>query len=457
VTEQAHASRDSAVEVNFDGLIGNTHNYAGLSAGNLASARNARQLSRPREAARQGLAKMQLLRQLGLVQGFLPPHERPHLPTLHRLGFRGTPLQMVEGAARRAPELLAMCSSASAMWAANAATVSPGADSGDGRVHFTPANLVSMPHRAIEAAFTGRVLRQVFADPAHFVHHAPVPGGAALGDEGAANHGRLCAHHGAPGVALFVYGRRGLVPRGDDAARRFPARQALEASAAVARSHGLDPARSVFARQSPAAIDAGAFHNDVVAVANRNVLFTHERAFADREAVYGALRAAAGDGGCRVLEVAEREVSLADAVASYLFNSQLLDLPGGAGMMLLLPEESRDNAAVHGCLERLLDADNPIAELRFIDVRQSMQNGGGPACLRLRVALREAELAAVDPAFLLDDARHEALCAWVDRHYREQLAPADLADPALLDETHRALDELTQLLGTGPLYDFQRP
>ncbi len=44
-------------EINFDGIVGPSHNYAGLSLGNLASARNAGAVSRPRDAALQGLAK----------------------------------------------------------------------------------------------------------------------------------------------------------------------------------------------------------------------------------------------------------------------------------------------------------------------------------------------------------------------------------------------------------------
>jgi succinylarginine dihydrolase len=440
-----------AVEANFDGIVGNTHNYAGLSPGNLASAKHAQKPSHPRAAARQGLAKMKRLHDLGLVQGFLPPHERPHLPTLHAFGFTGKPADVLARAAKEAPALLAIACSASPMWAANAATVSPSADTADGRVHFTPANLASMAHRAIEPAFTGRALRAIFADAAHFAHHPPVPAGSRFGDEGAANYGRLCSDHGEAGAALFVYGRAG----GDEPGpTRHPARQALEASAAVARAHGLDPARVVFARQNPVAIDAGAFHNDVVSVANRHVLFSHEQALAEPAAVAEALRAVVP--AFEVVTVPAAQVSLEDAVGSYLFNSQLVDIPGREGMTLVLPEESRENPRVLAALEAVRDGDNPIAHLEFVDVRQSMDNGGGPACLRLRVVLTAAERAAVNPAFILDTARYDALCAWVDRHYRETLTPADLADPALLDETYAALDDLTALLGTGPLYDFQR-
>jgi succinylarginine dihydrolase len=442
---------DTLIEANFDGLIGPTHNYAGLSPGNLASHSNARQRSAPRQAALQGLDKMAFVAGLGLPQGFLPPHERPHLPTLRRLGFTGSDAQVIERAARDAPQALALCCSASPMWAANAATVSAGPDTADGRLHFTPANLVSMPHRAIEAPFTGRVLRTLFADENLFAHHDPVPGGATYGDEGAANHGRLSVAPADPGVTLLVYGREAL----EQGRGRFPARQALEASQAIARAHGLDPQRVVFARQSSQAIDAGAFHNDVVAVANGPVLFAHRAAFADPHALRAALTERLGE-ALQFVEVSEAQVPLALAVRSYLFNSQLLSLPDGRGMALVLPEESREEARVYDYLQSLRDVGGPIRELHFVDVRQSMRNGGGPACLRLRVPLTGAQRAAVHPSFLMDAERLSTLRDWVQRHYREQLSPGDLGDPALLDETRRALDELTQLLGVGSLYDFQR-
>src|SRR5436305_2780277 len=189
------------------------------------------------------------------------------------------------------------------MWAANAATVSPAPDTADGRCHLTVANLATMPHRSHEWPGTLAQLRLAFADPA-FAVHAPVP--PPFGDEGAANHMRLCAGHGAPGVEVFVYGVSG---------GPFPARQHEEASRAVARLHGLNPARTLFVRQSEAAIAAGAFHNDVVAVANEHVLFAHEQAFADKETFYTDLRRLLPE--VEIVEVPAAVVSLADAVKSY--------------------------------------------------------------------------------------------------------------------------------------------
>ena len=440
------------LEVNFDGLPGPTHNYSGLATGNLASERNKSLVANPRQAALQGLAKMKALADRGFAQAVLPPHERPDVAALRALGFAGSDKEVLATAAHQAPQLLAACSSAAAMWVANAATVSPSPDTADGRVHFTAANLVSHFHRSLEMATTTRVLRAIFADEERFAVHDPLPPAQQLGDEGAANHTRFAAAGEAAGVELFVYGRAAFDAEAP-APRRFPARQAREASAAVARRHALAPGRTLFAQQHPDAIDAGVFHNDVIAVGSGAVLFCHERAYVDQDAVLAALADRIGAAFTPIV-VSEREVSLERAVSTYLFNSQLLARSGG-GMLLVAPAECRSDAAVGALLERLVSGTGPIREVLTFDLKQSMQNGGGPACLRLRVALTPAERSAIQARIWLDDALHAKLIAWVERHYRDRLAPADLSDPALLDEGRRALDELSRLLRLGNVYPFQ--
>ncbi len=441
----------TAREVNFDGLVGPTHNYAGLALGNLASLANRGQVSSPRAAVLQGLAKMRRLTELGLPQALLPPQERPDVATLRRLGFGGNDHAVIESAARRAPALLAACSSAASMWVANAATVSPSADTADSRVHFTPANLASSFHRRLEPQTTAQLLRVLFPDQNHFVHHEPLPGGIHFGDEGAANHTRLGHDPGVSGVELFVYGRSAAT---DALPGHFPTRQTRAASEAITRLHGLAEERVVFAQQHPAAIDAGVFHNDVIAVGNDELLFCHQRSWLDQAQVLDQLQRRAS-GWLQVIQVTEDDVSLDEAVQTYLFNSQLVTLPYG-GMALIVPAECAARPRVKAYLDGLLAADNPVREVCYLNLRESMRNGGGPACLRLRVVLTETELAAINPAVFLDNARYEQLVAWVDRHYRDRLAPADLADPKLLTECRTALDELTQLLKLGPVYPFQR-
>jgi succinylarginine dihydrolase len=438
-------------EIQFDGLVGPTHNYAGLSRGNPASTLHEGGQSNPRAAARQGLAKMRFVRDLGVVQAVLPPHERPSLASLRRLGFRGRDEELIASAAGvDGGRLLRACSSASAMWTANAATVAPSRDTGDGRLHLTPANLTEMFHRGLEAPTTTGVLRAIFASEDRFVVHDPLPGGAQFADEGAANHLRLETGRGAAHV--FAWGRhawgRGPGPR------VHPARQTYEASQAVARLHQLRPETCHFPRQHPDGIDAGAFHTDVLAVGNASFLLVHELAFADAPALLSELGRVLGEE--LVVEcIADAELPVARAVAAYPFNSQVLTLPDGS-MTIVAPEDARDDPAARAVLERVTSGRGPVRSLHFVDVRQSMQNGGGPACLRLRVPATDPELRALSGRVLLDDALGDALSAWVDRHYRDRLVPADLADPALAVEGMRALDELTQLLKLGSIYDFQR-
>jgi succinylarginine dihydrolase len=442
----------SAVEANADGLIGPTHSYAGLSPGNLASSLNKGEASNPRAAVLQGLDKMKTLADLGLPQYVLPPHERPNIPFLRSLGFTGADARVLEQAWKDAPSFAAAACSASPMWAANAATVTPSADAADGRVHFTPANLVTNLHRSLEHEQTKRSLDALFPDPDRFAVHDALPSVAHLADEGAANHVRLCADHGEPGVNLLVWGREAFEPWADT----FPARQTREASDAVALRHGASGV--VLARQSRAAIAGGTFHNDVVCVGALETLFFHELAFEDTVGTKAAIRAAAGDRFEPVfLEVSSADLPLADAISSYLFNSMLVQIPGEDRLTLICPTETRDNARSHAVAERLAASNGPIGRVEYVDVRQSMRNGGGPACLRLRVVLTEAEQAATNPAMRLTDDLHARLSAWGARHYRDRLTPADLAGPDLLEESRVALDELTGLLGLGSgFYPFQR-
>jgi succinylarginine dihydrolase len=264
-------------------------------------------------------------------------------------------------------------------------------------------------------------LRLAFADERHFAVHAPVP--SPYGDEGAANFMRLCPSHGEAGLEIFVYGKSG---------GPFPARQHLEASKAVARAHRLDPERTLFIQQSEIAIAAGAFHNDVVAVANERILFTHEQAFEEPEAAYTAIRDKMPE--IEIVIVPADRISLADAVQSYLFNAQLVTLPSGE-MALILPTEAQSNPRVWGWLEEHIAGNGPIRRLIPVDVRQSMANGGGPACLRLRVV---ADPATVDPRFIANEAKLDRIADVVASHWPEAIAPSDLGRPEMVEQVQAA-------------------
>ncbi len=436
-------------EWNFDGLVGPTHTFAGLATGNLASAEHAGSGANPRAAALQGLAKMRRLVDLGVPQGVLPPHPRPDVGFLRAVGFDGDDATVVARAAAEAPDLFLATTSASPMWVANAATVAPSSDTADGRLHLTPANLTSQLHRSLEAPTTTRILRAVFGGPGGAVVHDPLPAQDVLGDEGAANHTRF-GPPGAPGTHLFVFGRAATEGPGSED-RRFRARQTEAASRAVVRRSGLAADAVVYARQQPAAIDAGVFHNDVIAVGHGDLLLCHELAFVDQADVIERLRRRRPD--LRLAEVPSAAVDLDAAVRSYLFNSQLVTTQDGR-TVLVAPSEVGADEAVSDAAEGLV-ADGYLDAVEIVDLTQSMGNGGGPACLRLRVELTETETAAVPEGCRVDAGTIGRLEAWVDRHYRDRMVTADLADPDLLDESRRALDELTGLLGVGSIYEFQ--
>ena len=412
-------------EINFDGIVGPSHNYAGLSLGNLASTRNAGQVSRPRAAALEGVAKMRANLALGLTQGIFLPHPRPNHAWLAELG---TTIDQAE------PTLAANAMSASAMWAANAATVSPAPDTADGKCHLTVANLRTMPHRSHEWPSTLAQLRLAFGDAGHFTVHSPIP--PAFGDEGAANHMRIAPAYGEPGVEIFVYGVSGGA---------FPARQHLEASKAIARLHRLDPARTLFAEQSGQAIAAGAFHNDVVAVANGPLLFAHEKAFAERDRLIADCERRVAD--FELVEVPDAEVPLADAISSYLFNAQLVGPPDGE-TTLIVPAEAQETPSVWAWLQHHLAGNGPIRRVEVVDVRQSMANGGGPACLRLRVV---ADPATIDPRFLVDEMRLDVIADVVERLWPAEIADDQLTEPSQIRDIETARATLLDALDLGEL------
>lgn len=443
----------SGYELNIDGLVSPCHNYAGLAAGNLASVQHSGQIASPRAAALQGLEKMWQLHQLGIPQAVLPPPLRPHLPLLHSLGFDGHDAALLRHAGQHAPELLAAAYSASSMWAANSATVSASADAQDQRVHFTPANLIGNLHRSIEAPDNAHALNLIFNADDYFQHHPALPASRAFGDEGAANHTRLCPDHDQPGLTILTYGytRAGTTRT----PKHFPARHSLEATEAIIRSHQLHPDDCFCVQQCPSSIDKGVFHNDVIAVGHRNLLLIHEQAWCDQPQQLQRLQQhwqqRYPNVPLYIEEISAQALSVTSAVSSYLFNSQLLTLPDG-GMLLLAPEEVQQQRESRCVVNQLLDADNPLQQVLYMDLRQSMNNGGGPACLRLRVPLNSAELAAMHNGVKMNATLYQQLRHWIEQHYRDQLAPADLQDPLLMQEIKQALNDLAPILKLPTLY-----
>jgi succinylarginine dihydrolase len=453
-------------DANADGLVGPTHNYAGLSLGNVASLKNKGLTANPREAALQGLAKMRLLMQWGVPQMVLPPLLRPRFDVLHALGFRGSRAAMLQAAAKADPALLASVYSASSMWAANAATITPGNENVTGIAQVTPANLTTTWHRSLEAQETAYLLRIALPAKAGFNHHAPLPSHARFSDEGAANHTRLCPSPEAMGLHLFAYGRADGLVDGRPSSL-FPSRQSLAASQAIARRHGLPDERVLFLQQSPEAIAAGVFHNDVIAVGQNTLWLVHEQAYVGgmqavdqvvtriRRLFGASISRGGGDAfkqaaGFKVLKVTRRQLPLSEAVASYLFNSQIVSTPAGENI-LVCAQECRESPKAWRVVQGWIDQ-GAFTRVEVADLRQSMRNGGGPACLRLRLTLNSRQWSGVPAGLRLNSERLAALEAWVKTFYRDRLAPRDLLDPGLADEVATALEELTKVVRLPRLY-----
>ena len=427
------------VEVNFDGLVGPTHNYAGLAWGNVASTQHRGQMANPKAAVQQGLRKMHFLMSLGIPQAILPFQPRPNLQFLHRCGLRGSIAHILQQTYHLSPQLLAASYSAASMWTANAATVSPSIDTGDGKLHITPANLVTQLHRQQEASYNFKLFKYLFADQQHFTVHQPLPNDLHFADEGAANQLRLCQNYGSPGIEIFIYGRHAF-QTSHAAPKKFPARQTELACKLLANQHQLH--KHLLWQQHPDAIDQGVFHNDVIAVANENVLLYHPQSFVENRHCLDQLNELA-DFPLHLLPV--QELTVPQAVQSYFFNSQLVTI-SKKNMALILPMECKNFPEITALLQNLKEEDNPINAFYFIDCQQSMENGGGPACLRLRIVMDQLQLAACHQGVFLTEELFQSLWKWSEQYYRDQLYPDDLLDPALYEENVVALEALLHLL-----------
>ena len=408
-------------EVNFDGLVGPTHNYAGLAHGNVHSVNNKNKPSNPCEAALQGLDKMKMMHDLGYKQAIIPPQERPLINDYDDY------------------QNMAINASASSMWVANSSTVAPSTDSENGKLNLLTANLNFTHHRRIEAPQTHITLNKIFNDTSKFLIHSPLNSDGELDDEGAANHTRFCNSYEEEGLHFFVYGRSSN--SSEETPSKYPARQTYEASKKVAEN--MQIRNAVFAQQSVESIDAGVFHHDVIGVGNKDLYFYHEKALAEEAETITKLQDSF-NGKLNFLCVKESEVPMELAVETYLFNSQLVEYE--KGHMLIAPIRCRRNALVRKYLQSIIGRHKAIKKVRYTNLEQSLWNGGGPACLRLRATMTEAEFSALHPGIIFTDKLHLQLRKWVKQYYVGNLIYEDLFVPSYIKRCREALQELTNIL-----------
>ncbi len=444
--------RGKMKEVIFIGIPGPTYNFSGLAYGNVAESKYEGSVSQPKLAAIQSLKLAAAILERDITVGILPPLHRPDLALLKHIGYEGAPEKMIETAGEDNYRLLANICASSNMWIANSATIAPSVDTNDGKVHITPANLQYNFHRTLEAKPTYGILKQVFADAKYFTVHPPLPSHRVFGDEGAANHTRLAPTHDSQGMHIFVYGKRGFRTEQAPVPKTYPARHTLAASEAVSRKHKLAEQHTLFLQQHPDAIDAGVFHNDVIAVGNEHVFFCHENAYLHGSNDIGAIQSRYHDRYGKELTLitaSSEDVSYQEAVETYLFNSQIITRADGS-MSLLAPEEVKHCKATAAIVKRVqADPNNPIDEVVYFDLKESMHNGGGPACLRLRVLLNEDQLASVRASsnVIVNKDALSKLEAWVEENYPDKVEPDNLADPNLYKLSKQAISKLEPLLG----------
>lgn len=447
-----------AAELNIDALPGLTHHYGGHALGNLPSMQNKERVSHPKQAALQSLEKMRMVHRFGTPQMVFPPHFRPSITTLQEIGFSGGDEQIVAQAVQQIPEVYYKLCSSAGMWMANAATVSAASDTQDQKIHFTPANLASSLHRCIEASFISKLLKKAFPNPQFFVHHEPLPFGQFFSDEGAANLLRLSLHFDISSLSIFSWGRKAF---GTNAIlpKRFPARQALEASEAIARQHSLNEKSVLFVQQSPEAIDAGCFHLDLSATAHKTFLLMHEKSLFHTPSFIEIIQSLFSEKHQKELiirKVAEMELSLSEALDTFLFNSQFITDQNGKEI-LLCSNRCRENGNALRLLQELVeDPAYPVQEIQYLDLSESLLGGGGPGCLRLRVPLSSTFLDYVHKPLLFTDTLYERLKRWIEEYYPDALKIEDLSDPELIQKEKEALDTLTKTLQLGSIYSFQQ-
>ena len=431
----------SFIEAQIDRVVGPTHHFGGLGVGNVASQMHAGQASNPQAAAFQGLDKMRLVAGLGVPQLILPPQPRPDFHLLTALGYRGTPAEILRMVLEDDPSVLSAATSCSAMWTANAATVTPSCDSDQGTLMMTVANLSASLHRSIEATVTCKELGRLFNTG--FEVRDALPGGASMRDEGAANHMRLSSPDGQVGVNVFVHGDGPPEPH-----VHWP-RQTLATGKAIARCHGLKEHDVFHLKQNPEAIDAGAFHNDVVAMSHQDLLIHHESAFApESRSEMSRLQSRfqeVVERPLRVLRIASDELTLEDAINTYFFNSQVISTStsGKTTWSILCPVQVQRHTGANQLIQRLC-AEDVFDAVHFVDLGQSMDGGGGPACLRLRVPIAQHELARLAESAFWNETLDSDLRDIISDRYPRRLQLADLADAEICQqalETQRLLSE----------------
>ncbi len=409
-------------QIFVDGIIGPTYHYGGMAVGNVLSQAHKHQESYPKKAALEGLEKMNQVRQLGCLQYVLPPLCKDVDRLLSLWGYeQGDMTSRLKALGYAHPYYLSALFSGASAWVANSCHITPSCDALDGICHITPANLVSCFHRHLDVDGYRDFLHQLFLNDELFQIYDPLP--VVYTDEGMANTIRLSGGNEL-GLYLHVYGKT-LSQR---FTRTFPARQTKEAFDRICYTHKRQDSMDI--QQSPFAIDAGVFHNDVIAFGSHNLLVLHEHAFDNQVDVLNSItdryQSKYGE-PLHVYEVSNEVLSLDEAVHTYFFNSQLILVEKNT-FHLLIPSRAMSHSGVKKSLKRLSKLKGLSITVHEVSCEESIKNGGGPACLRFFSVLNKAEHKAINSKFLLTDEMYEQWFQFIQTHYPDTLSFDDLKD-----------------------------
>jgi len=190
------------------------------------------------------------------------------------------------------------------------------------------------------------------------------------------------------------------------------------------------------------------FHNDVISTAHEHLWFMHEVAFENVDASLGEIEAAylrQTGRNLRIIVVGSDELPLPVAVQTYLFNSQIITLPKAdprepSRFHWIAPQQCEKTLETNQLLQRWQkDRELSLEKVHYVSLQESMANGGGPACLRLRISLNREQLAALPPRIFLDAEQYHRVHDWIVKWYPEQLALSDLADATLVEHFQQAV------------------
>ena len=368
-------------QVFIDTIPGPTNHFGGHAVGNIASMNSKNNILNPQKAALEWLEKVKKVAMIGGNQFVLPPQRRP--------------------LTHKKKTLTQSDISSSFIWMANAGLFIPRIDTQLENNQFIPANMKQSEHRNIEHPFHQYWLKKILKYSKCNFHKI-----LDINDEGSANSIRLWHKKNQCGVNIFVYGKPNA---------RYPIRQSKSSCEKIINI--TKPRHYILLEQTKEAIDAGVFHNDVIAFGFKNTIICHEKAFSNQKQELKKLKKIftnSLNAPLNIVEIANNSLSLNAAVKTYLFNSQVIEINNK--FELICPIEVKENPNSYKITEKWV-TNGLFNKVHFVNIKSSLKNGGGPACLRLCLYLNDNEVKKIPTKFKLDKTKYKKISKIILEHY----------------------------------------